>query len=231
MENVEIIDIAEYLADEKQIPQGRRYRIQIDRHFYVVDKECLTGRELLLLAGKNPPERWQLTQKFRFGRTEKVELDEKVDLATCGVERLVTLPLDCTEGRPSRKEFILPVADATFLETLKLSWETILEGGTRWLIIRDWPVPTGYTENTVDVALLIEGGYPTAQIDMAYFHPHLHLTNGKPINCLNPQNIEGKTYQRWSRHRTQENPWRSDMDDISSHLALVNTWLERENSK
>lgn len=231
MENIQIIDIAEYLTAEKEIPKGQHYRIQIDREFYVVKQECMTGRELLLLAGKKPPERWQLTQKFRFNRTEKVELDEKVDLAVCGIERFVTLPLDCTDGRPSRQEFVLPVADATFLDSLNLHWETVHEGGTRWLLIRDWPLPNGFTTAAADIALLLDADYPITQIDMAYFHPQLALSNGRAINALNPQSIEGKSYQRWSRHRTPENPWRMGIDDISTHLALVTTWLERETTK
>jgi hypothetical protein len=225
----EIVDIAEHLAAEREIPRGRRYRIQIDREFYVVDRECLTGRDLLLLAGKNPPERWQLTQKFRFGRTEKVELDEKVDLATCGVERFVTLPLDSTEGRPPRKDFFLPEADTAWLNSLGLAWEALIEGKAQWLILRNWPLPPGYNVAAADVALCINGGYPVTQIDMVYFFPALHLpTHRKPINKLSPHAIEGKTYQRWSRHRTRQNPWRAGLDDLSSHMALVSHWLERE---
>lgn len=229
--NTEIIDVAEHLAAEKEIPRGHRYRIQIDRQFYVVDDECMTGRELLRLAGKTPPERWKLVQKFRFDRQETVELDEKVDLATCGVERFVTQPIDCTEGRPLRKEFFLPEADTAFLNGIGLTWETLVEGEVRWIVIRDWPIPGGYSIEKTDIALLIEGGYPTSQIDMAYFYPHLHLSSGRRINALTYQNIEGKTYQRWSRHRTDQNPWRPGLDDISMHLILVTNWLELETTK
>lgn len=230
-DDIQIVDVAEFVGAGKEIPRGHRYRIQIDRQFYVVDEECITGRELLRLAGKTPPERWKLVQKFRFDRQETVELDEKVDLAICGVERFVTQPIDCTDGRPLRKEFFLPEADTAFLDGIGLSWETIVEGGARWLVIRDWPVPDGYTDGKTDIALLIEGGYPTSQIDMAYFHPHLHLSSGRAINALTNQNIEGKTYQRWSRHRTDQNPWRPGLDDISMHLILVINWLERETTK
>lgn len=224
----DVIDIAEYNKSGKEIPRGRRYAFFIDRKRYITDKECLTGRELLVLAGKTPPERFQLNQMFRFGRVEKVELDEKVDLATCGAERFVTIPLDQTEGRPQRSDFLMPETDREHLTAMGYNWETIREGQNQWLIIRDFLVPEGYNTDKVDAALMIPPGYPSAQIDMVYFHPSLSRTDGKGIKALASQNIEGKNYQRWSRHRTGQNPWRPDMDDVSTHLSLVNHWLERE---
>jgi hypothetical protein len=228
MENLDVINIAEFNAAGKEIPRGRRYAFQIDRKTFVTDKECLTGRELLTLAGKTPPERHQLNQLFRFGRVEKVELDEKVDLATCGVERFATIPLDQTEGRSQRSDFSMPETDREHLSATDYNWETVQEGSSQWLIIRDFLVPEGYNVEKVDVALMIPPGYPSAQIDMAYFHPPLARTDGRGINALSPQSIEDKNYQRWSRHRTSQNPWRPDVDDVSTHLSLVRHWLERE---
>ena len=224
----DVINIAEFNAAGKEIPRGRRYAFQIDRKTFVTDKECLTGRELLTLAGKTPPERFQLNQLFRFGRVEKVELDEKVDLATCGMERFTTIPLDQTEGRPLRKDFLMPEADKEYLAASSFNFETVQEGSNQWLIVRDFPVPSGYNTDKVDVALMIPPGYPTAQIDMAYFHPPLVRTDGRAINALSSQSIEGKNYQRWSRHRTGQHPWRPEVDDVSTHLSLVSHWLERE---
>ncbi|MCB9341790.1 MAG: hypothetical protein H6577_26995 [Lewinellaceae bacterium] len=165
---------------------------------------------------------------FRFGRVEKVELDEKVDLAICGVERFVTIPLDQTEGRPQRTDFLMPEADREYLAASGFNFETVREGSNQWLIVRDFPVPPGYNTGKVDVALMIPPGYPTAPLDMAYFHPPLARTDGRGINALSSQSIEGKNYQRWSRHRTGQNPWRPDVDDISTHMSLVSHWPERE---
>ena len=78
--------------------RAKRYRLRIDRERYVTERPKLTGRELLTLAGKVPPERFLLTQKHHGGRAEKVELDEVVDLRKPGVERFMTLPKDQTEG-------------------------------------------------------------------------------------------------------------------------------------
>ncbi len=93
----EIIDVEEFAKVGRPIPHDRRYRIRIDREHYVVDQPCLTGREILRLAGKTPAE-FMLSQKFRGGEVKKIEPDERVDLTRPGVERFMTLPLDPTEG-------------------------------------------------------------------------------------------------------------------------------------
>jgi len=78
--------------------RAKRYRFRVDRVHFVVEKPKITGREILLTAGKAPPERFLLTQKFAGGRAERVSQDEVVDLSKPGVERFMTLPLDQTEG-------------------------------------------------------------------------------------------------------------------------------------
>ena len=114
-----------------------------------------------------------------------------------------------------------------FLSQSGRRWETIRDAG-EWVIISDYPLPPGYNVSHATVALKIEGGYPVTQIDMVYFDPPLGRQDGKPIGALSPQPISGRQFQRWSRHRTGENPWRPGVDDISTHLSLVDFWLERE---
>lgn len=127
-----------------------------------------------------------------------------------------------------RREFDLPEGDRDFLESSGSPWEAILQNNQRWLLIQDFPIPPGYQVSTATVALLIEPTYPETQIDMAYFFPALQISNGKQINNLGDQLLDGKTYQRWSRHRTGQNPWRLGVDDVSTHLLQVNSWLTRE---
>jgi hypothetical protein len=74
------------------------YRIQVDKDHFVVEAQALTGREILELSGHTPAERFMLLQKLRGGETEKVELDQSVDLTHPGVERFLTIPLDQQEG-------------------------------------------------------------------------------------------------------------------------------------
>lgn len=89
----------EEAAKAGRVPRrAKRYRFRVDRERFVVERPALTGREILTVAGKVPPERFLLTQKHAGGRAEKVDLDEVVDLRKPGVERFMTLPKDQTEG-------------------------------------------------------------------------------------------------------------------------------------
>jgi hypothetical protein len=127
-----------------------------------------------------------------------------------------------------RRQFNLPERDTLYLNALGLPWETIGTQGVGHVLIPDFPMPPGYTETTVTVALQIDAGYDDTQIDMAYFFPALARSDGKVIGALAPTVIDGKTFQRWSRHRTSSNPWRPGEDYLGTHMALVEEWLTRE---
>ncbi len=94
---IEVIEIEEFVKASKPIPKGKKYAIRIDREKYIWHNETITGEQILQLAGKNPA-RFMVVQRFRGGRTEKIALDQSVDLTSHGVERFSTLPLDQTEG-------------------------------------------------------------------------------------------------------------------------------------
>jgi len=94
----EIVDVEEYGKSNRRPPKAKRYRIRIDKERYVVEVPSMTGRELLVLAGKSPPERYVISQKFHGGQTRPIAQDEAVDFTAPGVERFMTLPLDQTEG-------------------------------------------------------------------------------------------------------------------------------------
>lgn len=127
-----------------------------------------------------------------------------------------------------RKDFQLPEEDVIFLDGLELSWEAIYDQNMQWLIVHDYPVLFGFNHEKISVAVRIETGYPRTQLDMAYFYPALQRLDGKTINAVCEQMIDGKQFQRWSRHRTPVNPWREGIDDLSTHLALISFWFEQE---
>ncbi|AYL99454.1 E2/UBC family protein [Mucilaginibacter celer] len=130
-----------------------------------------------------------------------------------------------------RRQFQLPESDAIYLENLGNDWETIIDGGMHWVIIKDHPVPLGYNISNTDIAIKIETGYPRTGLDMAYFYPGLTRLDGKLIGAVCLQPIDGKQFQRWSRHRTATNPWREGVDDLSTHVALISYWFEEEFTK
>ncbi|HRH35233.1 MAG TPA: E2/UBC family protein, partial [Catalimonadaceae bacterium] len=90
----------------------------------------------------------------------------------------------------------------------------------------------GYNHSTVTVAIQVTSSYPQGQIDMACFYPALARKDGRAMAQLTEQTIDGKIFQQWSRHREPSvNPWRPGVDDVSTHLKFVETWLQDELKK
>lgn len=131
-----------------------------------------------------------------------------------------------------RRQFVLREADQSYLDSLGLAWEALVDDGNFWVVVYDWRLGEGYTASHVDVAIKIEPGYPDSQLDMAYFHPAVFRSDGGVIGATEAsQALDGKTWQRWSRHRTVANPWVAGDDDLQTHMTLVQDWLEREFSR
>ncbi len=130
-----------------------------------------------------------------------------------------------------RRQFDLPGEDVEYLDARGLNWESLTDGEAKWLIVHGFPIPVGYNQSSAQAAFRIEPGYPDAQIDMVYFFPALARGDGRGINNLTTQAIDGRQFQRWSRHRTEKNPWRPGEDCLATHLLLVEDWLRREFAK
>lgn len=130
-----------------------------------------------------------------------------------------------------RRQFKLLPKDKEFLNQYGLPWETIVDG-SQWVLIHDFPTHETYNHLQVSIAVRLETGYPQAQLDMVYVHPALTRKDGKPIPQTNAtQQLDGKNWQRWSRHRTSANPWRPGEDSLETHVYLIEDWFVREFEK
>lgn len=127
-----------------------------------------------------------------------------------------------------RRDFRFPEVDEAYLDRRELPWETVMDGSQQWLLVHDWPIPTGYNCPTATLALMIPTTYPDARLDMVYFNPALSLADGRSIPAIAQHQAMDLTWQRWSRHYSATNPWRIGEDDLSTHLILVDSWLKRE---
>ncbi|MDR7062450.1 MULTISPECIES: E2/UBC family protein [unclassified Sphingopyxis] len=125
-----------------------------------------------------------------------------------------------------RREFNLGPDDIRVLEALGCPWETIAQGGARWLLLRQHPIPEGYNVAQADVAIRLDA-YPAGMIDMVYFSPPLSRADGKVINNLSALSIDNRSFQQWSRHY----PWRQGVDSLCTHLRRVRAWLKNEFKK
>jgi hypothetical protein len=227
----DIVDIESYGKECKPVPPARVYRIRVDKGYIEHNAPAIAGNDLLRLAGKVPVENFELFKVVSGSpQPQKVkDLTAELDLREKCLVRFVTMPKEQKDGKGTRVVYTLPAEDVEFLENNSLHWEAIVDG-SHWVILKDHPVPAGYQVGKVDIALLIPPNYPAAEIDMAYFYPPLQKKSGRPIACTSPQSIDGRVFQRWSRHR---NPgeWRAGLDNLSTHMLLVNNWLENDLNK
>lgn len=232
---IEIVELEEHAKKHgTEPPHAKHYAFRVDKQRVVVTTPEISGTQILAEVGKAPVG-FKLYQHKRGHQPIPIGPDQIVNLREPGVERFSTMPKDTTEGLdgpPLVRDFRLPMADEEYLDSLGLFWETRRQlqnqNVSQWLIIRGWQVPPGYNHGKTDLALLIPQNYSDSQIDMAYFRSHLSRTDGRGIKNLSTETISGEPWQRWSRHRTNQNPWRPGIDDVASHLGLVDDWLRRE---
>jgi hypothetical protein len=228
---LDIVDIEEHGKCCTQVSPARKYKVRIDKIYVELESPITTGRLLLTKANKLTVEKFDIYKVLSSNpQPQKINgLDAEINLREKCLVRFVTLPKEQQDGRGNRIGFSLPAEDIEFLDNNSFPWEAIIEQ-SNWLIIKDHPVPEGYNVSSVYIALLIPPAYPAAEIDMAYFYPTLQKKSGRPIGAISQQSIDGKIFQRWSRHR-QPGEWRPGLDNISTHLLAVNNWLEQDLKK
>lgn len=185
-------------------------------------------RHAIKQAGFNPDTPWIIVLKVAGEPKREVDLSFVIDLRHKGIEKLRLTPRQINNGEMAagrRVEFALLPRDVEHLDQLGLRWETLVDGGRRWLILRNYPLPPGYRSPVADIAIEVPVSYPGAQLDMFYCHPPLALNTGAAIpqtQCI--EAITGLPFQRWSRHRQ----WDAARDTLATHLALVDESLRRE---
>jgi hypothetical protein len=191
----------------------------------------IVARDAIKRAGFDPEAGWIIVLKVAGEPKREIDLATLIDLRHPGLEKLRLTPRQINNGEaqpPRRTDFALLPVDQAHLNRLGLDWETRIDHGRRWVIIHGYPLPLGYAQQTVDIAIEIPTTYPAAQLDMFYCHPHLVLASGAviPQTQVN-ETIFGVSFQRWSRHRQ----WDSTRDTLATHLALVEESLRREVEK
>lgn len=121
----------------------------------------------------------------------------------------------------------LPESDLTFLKRLDLIHEVKVEAGMTCVVLKQWPIPTGFNSASADLLVRLNPGYPDVQPDMWWFDPPVHLANGQSLRATNvvEQHL-GRAWQRWSRHFAA-GQWQPGIDGLESYLALIRHDLER----
>lgn len=185
-------------------------------------------RDAIKQAGFNPDTPWIIVLKVAGEPKKEVDPSFVIDLRHKGIEKLRLTPKHINNGETAsarRVEFALLPQDEAHLDLLGLRWETLVDGGRRWLIMRNYPIPAGYSSPVADIAVEVPVSYPGAQLDMFYCSPPLARQSGAEIpQTQHQETITGRAFQRWSRHRQ----WDSARDTLTTHLALIDESLRRE---
>lgn len=227
-EIVEIVEIEIFVREGRPVPRAHRYKYRVNKQHFISDKPEISREDILERAGLVPTGQYRLRLKRRHGPPEEIKPGQTVHLRDHGIERFIAQPKEVQDGLETRREFALSAADSAFLDSLQLRWEALNRGGRLWVIIYAMPLPPGFQVTVADVAIEIAAGYPTSQLDMAYFYPPLAITNGGTLSCVQAiEQLEGKGWQRWSRHRIGKSVWVPGVDDLEKHFAYVQDWLCR----
>lgn len=218
---------------EEGYKPSKPYKIKIDGKMFEVETRFITGRVILMMAQRTPLDQFEVGFKEHGNDIRVIGLDEQVDLANPGVEKFVTYHTGHTDGEEGPKgpfPFALTEEDQLFADRHGVGQvERVVEGGNHWVLIHDLPVPEGYNVDMVTAAVLLPSGYPLCGPDMVYFYPVLSLNSGKKIHAAEARmTIQGKTYQRWSRHFTPSAPWRPEEDSLETYILMIQSWLRKE---
>ncbi len=192
----------------------------------------ISASEALERAGFDVTKPWHIFFKAKGQPRVEVALTDQVDLAAPGTEKLLLIPrnVDNGEGPPApRREFVLLDSDVNYLGRLGLPWETIIENDRRWLLIRNYPLPAGYTATGTLLALEIPPAYPDGAIYGFYAYPPLALASGREIPSTQLRGVLLRCeFHGWSRHRGAQAPWDPATDSVITQLGLVEAALAKE---
>ena len=97
-ELLELIEIEEHACTRERKPKAKKYAFRVGKTRIVVEDPIITGRRILELAGKAPPEKYILRQVEHGGILKLIELQDRVDLRAPGVERFRAMPRTANDG-------------------------------------------------------------------------------------------------------------------------------------
>lgn len=116
-------------------------------------------------------------------------------------------------------------SDIEYLE--EKGWRHTLheQGATTLLVIHDYELPAGFTEETVELLIEIPDTYPDAKLDMFWLYPIVRIAanNAEPRATSDRRDFDGKSWQRFSRHL---NNWRPESDSLQTYLVWLRRHLE-----
>ncbi|WP_122501710.1 multiubiquitin domain-containing protein [Pseudomonas viridiflava] len=235
IQNGATVDL-DVLGTERFITRPGVWKLNVQGTILDIHSPTISVRNAVALAGLDPNGNWLIFLKVEGQEKRALQMSDVIDLTTPGIEKLRLTPADVSNGESastSLRQFDILPADESFLDLMGHRWETRVETvpgsePRRWLVIKDYVLPEGYTSEKVNLALDVPAAYPIAQIDMFYLLPGVALCSGLPIpNVQITAVIGGQTFQGWSRHRN----WNPATDSIATQMSMVDGCLHKEVGK
>jgi len=102
-------------------------------------------------------------------------------------------------------------------------------GGWRFLILRSFAVPEGFSAATADILIKLPPTFPDAAPDMFWVYPPMTLSNGAvPQAATVQQSLLGQNWQRFSWH-LEKGAWQPGSSTIRDFVRCVRARLLRGN--
>lgn len=217
---------------ERLVSRQPSWKLNVQGVLLTLTTPVVVVKDALAQAGFDPSKGWIAILKRRGEAKLQVALTDTIDLALPGIEKLRLTPAQINNGEAHaapRREFGLLEKDEAYLNERSLHWETFVEGGRRWLLLRNFVLPEGYNHPVVDIAIDVPPTYPRAEIDMFHCHPHLTLNSGRAIGETSGRTaIAGQTFQQWSRHLNGQTRWNPATDSVMTHIAVIEAAILKE---
>jgi hypothetical protein len=121
---------------------------------------------------------------------------------------------------------ILPEPDRQFLQDAAINHRVFEEGGMLNVELISFPLPDGLNTPSANVLFRLSPSYPDVPPDMWWIIPHLSPARGGVIPATELiETIDGRSWQRWSRH-LDAIAWRSGVDGLESYIRLLRNELD-----
>ncbi len=217
---------------ERIYSEKRTWKLNVHGVQITSEQPTILASEAMQAAGFNPAEGWILVLKVKGEPKQPITVNDVIDLTKPGIEKLRLTPAEINNGEmavDAYQGFTLMEKDSVYLNNLGVQWDTLVDSGRRWLVIRDYILPSGFNHAVVDVAIDIPTSYPYAELDMFYCDPPLRLASGELIaQTMTKVLIDGKSFQRWSRHLNGATRWNPLTDSVITQMAVIEESLFRE---
>ena len=217
---------------ERLVSRQPSWKLNVQGVLLTLTTPVVVVKDALAQAGFDPDKGWITILKREGEAKLQVALTDTIDLTLPGIEKLRLTPAQINNGEAHtapRRDFALLEKDEAHLVERGLNWETFVEGGRRWLLLRNFVLPQGYNQAVVDIAIDVPPTYPHSEIDMFHCFPHLTLISGRAIGETSGRTaISGQTFQQWSRHLNGQTRWNPATDSVMTHIAVIEASLLKE---